>query len=55
MGIEAEREEIVETTVEIETEVEIDPTQEMEEEINQDLDQVKDTLTRMASVTTATE
>ena len=27
----------------------------MEEEINQDLDQVKDTLTRMTSVTTATE
>ena len=36
-------------------EVEIDLTQEMEEGINQDLVQVKDTLTGMNPVTTATE
>ena len=45
----------MEMTVEIDTEVEIDLTQEMEEEINKDLDQVKDTLTRMNSVTTVRE
>ena len=54
-GTEAEIEETVETTVEIEVEVEIGLTQEMEEEINKDSDQVKDTLTRMTSVTSATK
>ena len=39
----------------VEMEIEIDLTQEMEEEINKDLEQVKDTLTRMHSVTTVTE
>ena len=52
---EVQREERVETTVEIEAEVETGLIHEMGEEINQDLDQVKDTLKRMSSVTTATE
>ena len=43
----------VEMTVEIE--IGIDLIQEMEEEINKDLEQVKDTLTRMNSVTIVTE
>ena len=52
-----EIEEIVETIQEIETEVEVEIglIPEKEEEINQDLDQVKDTLTEMTSATTATE
>ena len=52
-----ETEEIVETIqeIEIEAEVEICLIPEKEEEINQDLDQVKATLTGMTSVTTATE
>ena len=45
----------IEGTVEIYTEVEIDLTQEIAEEINKNLDQVKDTLTTMDSVTTVTE
>ena len=55
--IEVETGEIVETIQEIEIEVEIETglVPEKEEEINQDLDQVKDILTRMISVTTATE
>ena len=49
--------EIVETIQEIEIEVEIetDLAPEKEGEINQDLDQVKDILTRMISAITATE
>ena len=59
--IEVEKEEIVETIQEIEIETEIKAEVEIglipdkEEEINQDLDQVKDTLTGMTSATTATE
>ena len=57
--IETEIEGTVETItgieVEMTVEIEIDLTQEMEEEINKDLEQVKDTLTRMPSVTTMTE
>ena len=56
--IEVEIEEIVETIQEIEietkVEVEIGLIPEKEEGINQDLDQVKDMLTEMTSVTTAT-
>ena len=54
IGIEVE---IVETIVEIEieAEVEIDLIPEKEEETNQDLDQVKDTLTGMNSAITATD
>ena len=55
IGIEVEIGEIVETTQEIEVEVEIDQTLEKEEEINQDQDQVKDTLTGMISATTVIE
>ena len=51
-GIEVE---IVETIVEIEVEVEKDLIPEKEEETNQDLDQVKDTLTEMNSAITATD
>ena len=49
--------EIVETIQEIETEVEVETglIPEKEEEINQDQDQVKDTLTEMISATTVTE
>ena len=53
--IEVEIGEIVDTTAEVEAEVETDLIPEKEEEINQDLDQVKDTLTGITSVTTATE
>ena len=52
IGIEVE---IVETIVEIEAEVEIDLIPEKEEETNQDLDQVKDTLTEMNFAITATD
>ena len=45
--------EIVGTTAEIEAEEETDLIPEKEEEINQDLDQVKDTLTEMISVNSA--
>ena len=55
IGIEVEIGEIVETTQEIEVEVEIGQTLEKEEEINQDQDQVKDTLTEMISATTVIE
>ena len=55
IGTEVEIGEIAERTVEIEVEVETGLIPEMEEETNQDLDQVKDTLTRINSVTTATE
>ena len=56
IGIEAE---IVETTAEIETETEVeeetDQILEREEEINPDLDQVKDTLTKVRLAVFATE
>ena len=55
--IEVETGEIVETIQEIEIEVEVETglILEKEEEINQDQDQVKDTLTEMISATTAIE
>ena len=54
--IEVEIEEIVETIQEIETEVEVEIGLIPEKkETNQDLDQVKDTLTKMTSATTVTE
>ena len=46
----------VEVTVEIEIEINLtQEMEEMEEEINKDLEQVKETLTKMNSVTTVTE
>ena len=55
--IEVEIGEIVETIQEIEIEVEVETglILEKEEEINQDQDQVKDTLTEMISATTVIE
>ena len=47
--------EIVETIVQTEVEEEIDPIQEKEEETNLDLDQVKDTLTKVRFVVSAIE